>query len=63
MECARCHGLMVVDRFVDLAASEHAEFTGWRCVLCGSIVDPVITANRAFQPEIPQPVARRERAA
>jgi hypothetical protein len=37
---------MVVDRFVDLGASGEMEFTGWRCVACGNISDPVIIANR-----------------
>lgn len=59
MECMRCHGLMVVDRFVDLEASEQAEFTGWRCVLCGSIIDPVITANRASPPGTREPLGER----
>jgi hypothetical protein len=46
MECARCHGFMVVGRFVDLGTSGVMEFTGWRCVACGNISDPIIIANR-----------------
>lgn len=37
---------MVVDCFVDLAASGETAFNGWRCVVCGNISDPVIIANR-----------------
>ncbi len=50
MECVRCHGLVVVDCFVDLEGSSEAEFTGWRCVACGDISDPVIIANRHTHP-------------
>lgn len=52
MECVRCRGLMVVDRFVDLEASSEPEFAGWRCVVCGNISDPVIIANR-YTPRLP----------
>lgn len=46
MDCVRCQGFMVVDCFVDLAASGETAFNGWRCVVCGNISDPVIIANR-----------------
>lgn len=37
-QCERCRGLMV---------SEHDDdFQGWRCILCGERVDPVILAQR-----------------
>ena len=48
MTCLRCEGLMVREQFEDLGAlgsSDH-EFTGWRCLNCGAIVDPVIAAHR-----------------
>ena len=48
MRCARCGGLMVREKFEDfegLGSSDH-EFTGWRCLNCGAIVDPVIAAHR-----------------
>jgi hypothetical protein len=63
MECVRCHGLMVVDRFVDPEASGHAEFTGWRCLLCGNILDPVIVANRDCPPVSRPPLRERTWAA
>ena len=50
MECVRCQGFMVADCFVDLEASGETAFTGWRCVVCGDISDPVIIANRHTRP-------------
>jgi len=48
MECLRCHGMMVVERFEDLRGDpHHISFHGWRCVCCGNIVDPVIIRHRA----------------
>ncbi len=47
MECPRCKGVMVSDRFEDVADESGAmKFSGWRCILCGEILDPVISANR-----------------
>ncbi|MEO5658151.1 MAG: hypothetical protein ABIO65_00030 [Nitrospiria bacterium] len=47
MECRRCHGLMVSDRFTDLMdETGQMTFGGWRCLVCGEIVDPVIVTNR-----------------
>jgi hypothetical protein len=46
--CLRCEGLLVCEKFEDLeglGSSDH-EFTGWRCLNCGAIVDPVIVAHR-----------------
>jgi hypothetical protein len=38
---------MVADRFTDLLdETGQITFGGWRCVLCGEIVDPVIVTNR-----------------
>ena len=46
MTCQRCDGLMVQERYDDLASgSAGYESSGWRCVNCGAIVDPVITAH------------------
>jgi len=42
---------MVWDRFFD--SDEEGgllTFSGWRCVSCGEIIDPVILANRANPP-------------
>lgn len=47
MDCLRCHGMMVMERFDEAKGSSlEISFYGWRCVCCGNIVDPVITANR-----------------
>jgi hypothetical protein len=47
MDCLRCHGLMVQERFEDLRGDpQHISFHGWRCVCCGNVVDPVIIRHR-----------------
>jgi hypothetical protein len=42
MRCHRCGSVMVYERFY--GPDEH--FSGWRCVLCGEIIDQVILENR-----------------
>ena len=44
MRCPRCDGLMVREKFEDLGGlgSSNHEYTGWRCINCGAIVDPLI---------------------
>ncbi|RMH37779.1 MAG: hypothetical protein D6690_01425 [Nitrospirae bacterium] len=52
MKCPRCQGVMIQDRFGDIADDTGAiHFTGWRCVACGEIIDPVIAANRQHHQE------------
>ncbi len=63
MECVRCQGLMIVDHFVDLAQSGPAEFSGWRCLLCGNITDSVIAANQQQPPVLKRPLPKRPLAA
>ena len=46
MKCHRCGSLMVYERFY----GPHEHFLGWRCVLCGEIVDQVILENRQANP-------------
>ncbi|HSF66949.1 MAG TPA: hypothetical protein VLA67_05910 [Nitrospiraceae bacterium] len=48
MRCVRCDGLMVSEKVDDLGSLKlnGYEDTGWRCINCGAIVDPVIAANR-----------------
>lgn len=41
-KCLRCNGAMIHDKFY----CSHGQFWGWRCVICGEIVDPVILDNR-----------------
>jgi len=62
MQCVRCNGLMVPDRFVDLADDTgQIEFGGWRCIACGNITDPVIVANRQGPPQTARkPLRKRE---
>jgi hypothetical protein len=42
MKCNRCGSAMVYERFY--GPDEH--FLGWRCILCGEIVDQLILENR-----------------
>jgi hypothetical protein len=42
MKCLRCRGVMVYDKFYSL----YEQFWGWKCLICGEIVDPVILENR-----------------
>jgi hypothetical protein len=42
MKCHRCGGVMVYERFY--GPEEH--FSGWRCIMCGEILDQVILENR-----------------
>jgi hypothetical protein len=44
MKCSRCGGFMYFEKFL---SQEIEEFSGWRCVTCGEIVDEVIIKNRA----------------
>jgi hypothetical protein len=58
--CARCGGLMVTDRFIDLLDDTgNLEFTAARCVQCGEVVDPVILQNRSRRAAHQGPPARR----
>ena len=46
MTCQRCDGLMVPERYDDLErGSAGYGSSGWRCLNCGAIVDPVIAAH------------------
>ncbi len=46
MTCQRCDGLMVRERYDDLdLGSAGYEISGWRCLNCGAIVDPLIAAH------------------
>ncbi len=42
MKCHRCGSVMVYEKFY----GHHEHFVGWRCILCGDIVDQVILENR-----------------
>ncbi|NWF71706.1 MAG: hypothetical protein HXY51_01500 [Nitrospirae bacterium] len=56
MTCLRCDGLMVFELFEDFEGlSSDYEFTGWRCINCGAIVDPVIAAHRHITSSVVAP--------
>ncbi len=40
---------MIVDHFVDMASSGEIWMPGWRCLLCGEIIDPIIESHRLQQ--------------
>ena len=42
MKCHRCNSIMIYDKFY----GPHENFWGWKCVICGEIVDQVILENR-----------------
>jgi hypothetical protein len=46
MDCPKCKGLMVKERFSDYILICDA----WKCLNCGAVVDPTITANQRKQP-------------
>ena len=49
MQCSRCQGTMIVDHFVDIATSGEIWMPGWRCLMCGEIIDPIIERHRQQQ--------------
>ena len=54
--CLRCDGLMVFELFEDFEGlSSDYEFTGWRCINCGAIVDPVIAAHQHITSSVVAP--------
>ena len=45
--CARCGGLMVLERYMDLQDDTgQIGMTALRCTNCGEVIDPVILQNR-----------------
>jgi hypothetical protein len=51
MNCSRCHGLMVKDHFMDFEGTfGHMWTTGYRCMNCGNVHDPVLERNRKAVP-------------
>lgn len=45
MLCQRCGSKMTFEKFYDV----NNVFYGWRCVICGEILDPVILLHRLSQ--------------
>lgn len=53
MQCPRCHGPMVSERFEDLQDDTGVvRFNAWRCLNCGEVSDAVILANRTNPPSM-----------
>jgi hypothetical protein len=47
MNCLRCQGLMVPTRLEEATGAASGEsLSGWKCLLCGEVIDSVISANR-----------------
>ena len=47
MHCPRCRGLLVQDVFYGLLSDTGPlSFSGWRCVSCGNVLDPLIVRNQ-----------------
>jgi hypothetical protein len=54
MDCPRCHGLMVPTRLKEGIDARSGEcFFGWKCVLCGEVIDSLIMANRKTLHDLP----------
>ena len=54
MMCQRCQGLMVSVTLEDTQSTVMREPTlGWRCLLCGEVLDPTIAQHRKGPPMPP----------
>jgi DNA-directed RNA polymerase subunit M/transcription elongation factor TFIIS len=42
MDCPKCKGLMMMERFSDF----FLVFYAWKCVNCGAVIDKTIANNR-----------------
>ena len=49
MTCTRCQGTMVIDYFLDMEESGEVWMPGWRCLMCGEVIDPLILKHRQAQ--------------
>ena len=45
MKCNRYKGMMVFEKFYGISEN----FSGWRCVTCGEIIDQMILENRNLE--------------
>lgn len=51
MNCPRCNSEMAYEFFQDMwDDTGRLCFYGWRCIICGEILDPVIMSNRQSRP-------------
>jgi hypothetical protein len=56
-KCLRCSGAVIYDKFY----STNETFWGWKCLICGEIVDPVILENRQLMQTGQGIIVRRTR--
>lgn len=57
MTCERCNGLMVSERIYDFEGmSSDLCVDGYRCLLCGNIVDATIRENRRHSTDVVEPM-------
>ena len=57
MTCERCEGLMVSERICELqGTSGDLCVDGYRCLLCGNVVDTTIVENRRRSSETVEPL-------
>ena len=42
MNCPRCNNVMIQDKFY----GHYDSYWGWKCVICGELIDQVILENR-----------------
>lgn len=60
MMCERCNGLMVSERIYDVQGmSSDLCVDGYRCLLCGNLVDTVILENRSRSTDAVEPIMFR----
>lgn len=60
MQCQRCQGCMIGDHSMDLLnVTGEIVFTGWRCLNCGNITDPVIVGHHQSTAGVPAQSRRR----
>jgi len=48
-KCPRCRGPLTSEKFYGVCEA----FWGWKCLLCGEVIDPVILENRRRMRENP----------
>lgn len=57
MTCERCDGLMVSEQICDLQGMKSDLcVNGYRCLLCGNLVDTVILENRSCSTDAVEPI-------
>ena len=47
MRCPRCEGSMITTQLRELWSSDTVD--GWRCLICGENIDPIIQSNRRME--------------